>query len=287
MKTLSNSLLSISVNDHGAELSSIKAKGKEYLWQADPTFWKRHSPVLFPIVGAVWNGEYRVEGKTYRLGQHGFARDTDFTLIAESKDSLRYRLTSKDVEGVQDFPYPFELEIEYRLRDNNIDVIWDVFNPSDKEIHFQIGAHPAFYFPDYPENLGYLGFDRSERIDYTGVGEKGCSDSEHRHPVPIKDGFLPIDIHTFDIDTFTIDRSQVHKVTLYDGDKHPTLSVSFDAPLVGIWSPPGKNAPFICIEPWYGRADRVGYKGEFKDRDEMNHLSPGTSFHASYTITIE
>lgn len=287
MNKLSNSQLSITVNRHGAELCSILSKGKEYLWQADPAFWDRHSPVLFPIVGSVWNGEYRIDGKTYHLGQHGFARDMDFTLVEETADSLRYRLTSADVKDVQDFPYPFELEITYRIHENHIDVIWDITNPSQEEIHFQIGAHPAFNFPDHPDHLGYLGFDRSEGPDYILPGEKGCADVEHRYAMTLQDGLLPIDTHTFDIDTFVIDNSQIRKVTLYDAAKHPAVSVDFDAPIVGIWSPPGKNAPFICIEPWYGRCDRLNYQGEFKDRDAMQHLAPGAAFHAAYTITIE
>lgn len=85
MKTISNEQLSIQVSPHGAELCSIFANGKEYLWQADPAFWKRHSPVLFPIVGSVWENEYRNEGIPYTLTQHGFARDMEFTLVSEKK----------------------------------------------------------------------------------------------------------------------------------------------------------------------------------------------------------
>ena len=94
MKTVSNQELTIRVSEHGAELSSIvaNATGKEYLWQADPAFWKRHSPVLFPIVGSVWKAEYRNEGTVYPLSQHGFARDMDFTLIDEAENELRFAL---------------------------------------------------------------------------------------------------------------------------------------------------------------------------------------------------
>ncbi len=96
MKTLDNGIISVSVKEHGAELSSIKCNGREYLWQADPAFWKRHSPVLFPIVGSVWDGEYRVNGNVYSLGQHGFARDMDFKLLSESIDSVFYVLESTE-----------------------------------------------------------------------------------------------------------------------------------------------------------------------------------------------
>ena len=96
MKTISNKQLTIQVSPHGAELCSIVANGKEYLWQADPAFWKRHSPVLFPIVGSVWEHEYRNEGIPYTLTQHGFARDMEFTLISEKEDEVRYRLVSNE-----------------------------------------------------------------------------------------------------------------------------------------------------------------------------------------------
>lgn len=96
MKTISNSQLTIRVSPHGAELCNIVCNGKEYLWQADPSFWKRHSPVLFPIVGSVWENEYRIDGAIYNLTQHGFARDMDFELIQEQPDELRYRLTDNE-----------------------------------------------------------------------------------------------------------------------------------------------------------------------------------------------
>ena len=96
MKTLKNDILTIGVKDHGAELCSIRKGDTEYLWQADPAFWTRHSPVLFPIVGSVWNGCFKVGGDEYRMGQHGFARDMDFTLIDHAEDRIRYRLESSD-----------------------------------------------------------------------------------------------------------------------------------------------------------------------------------------------
>ena len=114
MKTLSNGKLTIQVSEHGAELSSLKANDKEYLWQADPAFWKRHSPVLFPIVGGVWENVYRVDGKEYPLGQHGFARDMDFTLVAESDDKVLYELNYTE-ETLAKYPYKFKLCIGYAL----------------------------------------------------------------------------------------------------------------------------------------------------------------------------
>lgn len=290
MHTLKNEVLTVTVSDHGAELQSIRKGETEYLWQGDPAYWGRRSPVLFPIVGSVWEKRYRVDGKEYELGQHGFARDMDFTLVCASDTEVRYRLES-DEETLKKYPFRFVLEIAYRLHGNSLDVIWEVVNPSDGELYFQIGAHPAFIYPDYdPEKRerGFFVFDRKDGLECIRIMEKGCVDALTKHPLVIpEDGRLPIERDTFDaIDTIMLQDSQIGRVDMLRADGSPWLSLRFDAPVVGIWSPPGKVAPFICIEPWYGRCDRAGYEGEYKDKDWMNHLAPGEKFSSVYTIEI-
>lgn len=290
MHTLKNDILTVEVSGHGAELTSIRKGSTEYLWQADPAFWGRHSPVLFPIVGSVWEKRYRVEGKEYELGQHGFARDMDFTLVNATETEVRYRLESTP-ETLAKYPWPFVLEIAYRLHDGNLDVIWEVSNPGTEEMFFQIGAHPAFCYPDYdPQTMerGFLSFDRNEGLECIRIKEKGCVDAETRYPLEVPhDGLLPLTRETFDaIDTIMLQDSQIGKVTLHRADGSPWLSLSFDAPVVGIWSPPTKNAPFICIEPWYGRCDRAGYEGDYREKDWINRLGAGETFRSVYTISI-
>lgn len=288
MQTLNNDILEIQVSPHGAELSSIRKGATEYLWQGDPAFWGRRSPVLFPIVGSVFNGEFRVDGKVYPMSQHGFARDSDFELVESGEDFLKYRLESNEAT-LEKFPFRFCLEIGYRLHGNKVDVIWEVSNTDNKEIHFQIGAHPAFFYPDYnPETAerGYFTFEAEPETDYIRLAGKGCADADTRYPLPLEDGKLMLNTSTFDIDTFIVDRSQVRKVGLNRVDGTPWLALEFTSPLVGLWSPPRKNAPFVCIEPWYGRCDRDGFTGEFKDRDHVNHLQPGEKFSSVYTIEI-
>lgn len=289
MKTLSNSQLSIQISSHGAELCSISCEGKEYLWQADPAYWKRHSPVLFPIVGSLWENRYRHEGQTFELTQHGFARDMDFELISESADEVCYRLTDNEETHLK-YPFSFSLEIGYRILGRQIEVIWRVKNTDERTMHFQIGAHPAFYFPDYNASnphRGYLGFDRSDGLHYILISEKGCVAADKSYPLALSDGLLPLDIHTFDKDALILEDSQVKEVTLYDCQRKPVLALHFDAPVVGLWSPPAKNAPFVCIEPWYGRCDRAGYTGEYQEKDWMQHLQPGEVFNGGYVIEIK
>ena len=289
MKTISNKQLTIQVSPHGAELCSIVANGKEYLWQADPAFWKRHSPVLFPIVGSVWENEYRNEGIPYTLTQHGFARDMEFTLISEKEDEVRYRLVSNE-ETLHKYPFPFCLEIGYRIQGKKIEVMWEVKNTGDKEMYFQIGAHPAFYWPEFDASnseRGFFRFDKENGLKYILISEKGCADPSTEYSLELTDGLLPLDTHTFDKDALILENEQVRKVTLYNKEKLAYLSLHFNAPVVGLWSPPAKNAPFVCIEPWYGRCDRAHYTGEYKDKDWMKHLQPEEIFQGGYTIEID
>lgn len=331
METLTNGELTVKVSSHGAELCSIMKEGREYLWQADPAFWKRHSPVLFPIVGSLWNGKCRFDGQEYEMSQHGFARDMDFTLLSLTENEVRYRLVS-DAGTMARYPFPFVLEIGYRLDGNKVTVLWSVTNPGEKEMYFQIGAHPAFFYPDFDPETSGRGFFLLERrknvdtescgphdavtfadekvraLEYVLIKEKGCADPDRKYPLATlteadidafpsdtainlrqqsaKGVILPLDIHTFDKDALIFEDGQIARVTLLTKTGRPWLGLSFDAPLVGLWSPVAKSAPFVCIEPWYGRCDRAGYEGEFSGRDRVQHLAPSRTFSAEYTIEI-
>lgn len=286
--TLTSDLLTISIATHGAELCSIiDRSGREYLWQADPRYWKRHSPILFPIVGSVRDGHFTIDGRQYSMSQHGFARDSDFTPLGSTGDEAWYELTSSDTT-LAAYPYKFRLQVGYRLTGEAVTVIWRVTNTDDRDIYFQIGAHPAFYYPDYGSDgeRGYLWFDREDSFTYLRIGDGACA-SLTPHSQPLDGHLLRLDTHTFDIDTFIIEGSQLTSVALLDRERRPHLTMQFDSPLLGIWSPPRKDAPFVCIEPWYGRCDREGFEGEFRDRDHVNRLAAGQTFEASYKIIID
>lgn len=304
METLSNEHLTIKVKEHGAELASIESNGREYLWQADESFWKRHSPVLFPIVGSLWNGECRSHGKTYKMGQHGFARDMDFVNILKTDTELRYRLVSDEIT-MQKYPYAFCLEIGYQLVGNRIKVLWHVENTGDEMMSFQIGAHPAFFWPMLSDeatkapvssilpalaDTDSRGFFRIEAnssvLAKSVITEGGCIGAESQ-TVLDAEGYLPIDVNTFNDDALIYEDSQVTKVTLCRDDMSPYLSLEFTSPLVGLWSPPGKRAPFVCIEPWYGRADSAGYEGTYESKPWIQQIEAGKCFDASYEIVVE
>ncbi len=288
MEELKNEYLTIKVAETGAELQSIKdAQGKEYLWQGDPNFWPRRSPILFPIVCSVENDTYFAEGKEYHLPRHGFARDMAFKLVNRTPERLTFALHDSE-ETLKVYPYRFNLAISYRLDGNIIHVVWHVQNTDTKEIHFQIGGHPAFNVPGMAAGsalCGTLRLDNEAPLD----GLKSYIDGSHEMtevPVEAEKGIIEFSDNTFRNDSVKIHKCQTRQVELLNKSGKPEVTVGYKAPVIAFWSPFGLNAPFVCIEPWYGLGDPRGYKGEFKDKPLMNHLQPGASFMTEYTIKI-
>lgn len=182
------------------------------------------------------------------------------------------------------------LEIGYKLSDSEIKVTWRVTNPAKNDLLFSIGGHPAFMCPVAEQGKQsdyYLKLDTDKAITYGLICDGGLLDKDDNLLKVDEDGYCQIDEHMFDKDALIIENRQASKVSLCTPDKKPYLTVSFDAPLFGLWSPAGMGAPFICIEPWYGRCDRAGFVGELKDREYGNSLAQGEKFEKSYTIAIE
>lgn len=286
---LSNELITIEVATLGAELQSIRNNrtGHEYLWQGNPAFWARRSPVLFPIVGSLWNGEYRTGGNTFRMSQHGFARDMEFTLTEESDNMLRFELTDT-AETIAVYPFRFRLIITYTLNETRVGVEWTVENLSDTEMPFQIGAHPAFNYPHFSpvDSIhGYFSLGGIKNIGYELIETGGCLGNNIHNLETDTEGMLPLGGETFVNDALVIGNSQVHRVSLLTPERAPYLSLLFRAPVLGLWSKPG--APFVCIEPWWGRCDRVGFDGDAASREYINRLQPAETFNAGYTILID
>ena len=285
---LENEKLHVEIDSFGAELKSVKNKisEQEYMWQADPTYWGRTSPVLFPFVGSVKDAAYRHEGVTYKMGQHGFARDMEHELVAQTDSAIYFKLNSNE-ETMKKYPFSFILKIGYELEDNTLKVLWEVENDSaDRQLHFSIGAHPAFNCPLYGEEnkAGYkFYFANVDEIHHHGHTDTGLS-IEEDIILPLENNRVTVTPEFFDGSTYIIEGRQTDEVALEDPNGNRIVSVSFDMPLFALWSPPGKNAPFICIEPWCGRCDAKDFDGELSERAFNNALDAGKTFQTSYTM---
>ncbi|MCM1517460.1 MAG: aldose 1-epimerase family protein [Pseudoflavonifractor sp.] len=294
-QTITNKYITVTVDTHGAELQSIinNRTGQQYLWQGDKRYWGRRSPVLFPFVGAVANGHYRYADKEYPMTQHGFARDMEFTPMTQPSDdseevnSLWFFVESSD-KTREIYPFDWRLEIGYIVDETRITVCWRVINKSTSAMPFQIGAHPAFNYPDYnPADSvhGYFAFDRHD-ITYELIEREGCL-GDVTYPLTLDDdGMYPITNASFDKDALIIGGNRIHRVSMLTKQLTPYITLLFRAPIVGLWSKPG-DAPFVCIEPWWGRCDRVDFNGELSEREYENLLEPGKTFSADYMILID
>lgn len=284
---LENNDLKVEIDSHGAEVKSVLSKKdyREYMWYGNPSFWGRTSPVLFPFVGSVKDKKYRHKGVTYEMGQHGFARDMDFTLISQTDDQIWFELKSNQDTLVK-YPFDFILNIGYKLEGNKLEVMWKVINPAEEDLLFSIGAHPAFLCPIHGEadKTGYkLFFEGVDQIHHHGNTPEGMALREDLI-LSLENGCVDISPDFFDRCTYMIEGNQTKAVSIIDPGGRPFVTVSFDTPLFAIWSPEGKNAPFICIEPWYGRCDAIDFDGELADREFENRLGSKETFTASYNI---
>lgn len=289
---LKNEVLTVTIDTNGAEITSIRDNaGTEYVWNADPAYWKRHSPVLFPFVGSLKNKEYRHNGVTYPMGQHGFARDMEFTLLSTTDTEARYLLKADDATLAK-YPFDFELEIVYRLEGSSVTVIWEVTNRGEERMPFSIGAHPAFNCPlsskgDAPRSEYEFRFDNEKPMSCYLVADNGMADTHTDHALPETENHaLTITEHLFDKDALIIEHDQAHRVELAKKGEKPYVTMVFDAPLFGLWSPVGADVPFVCIEPWWGRCDAVDFNGELADREYGQFAEPGETKTYNYSIQI-
>lgn len=287
---ITDGTVTVTVNSKGAEVASAVRDGKEYMWNADPKFWGRTAPVLFPVVGSFKNKEYRYDGKTYKMGQHGFARDMEFELVSHDGDSLVMSLKDNE-ETFKVYPFHFELIISYSVYGGMLTVDWTVINDGIDEMYFSIGGHPAFMCPVGGESLAgdyslklMKGGKPVEKLVSTPLTGEGTASADKHNEYELKDGVLPVSTELFADDALVIENAQTDSISLLDSEGYDYLTVDFKTPLVGLWTPAGKDAPFVCIEPWYGRCDRENFDGELKDREWGNMLEPGEKFNGGFTV---
>lgn len=283
---LDNDIITIEVDEHGAELMSLKKNGHEYLWSGDAQFWSRHAPILFPAVGKPYNNELHVDRKTYPMKQHGFARDSEF----EDLGNGRLRMQESDLSA--SYPYRLGLEVQYRLESHKVEVVWTVENLGDREAYFQIGAHPGFQLPNYnntDEIHGHILYRDRKGQPVNPVAVSALKDG-NRVPLDTPrqiESPMPIKADTFAHDALMFEDGQVTEVILCDKEGAPVLGVSCpQAEAYGIWAPHKEGCPFVCLEPWCGICDPYGFTGDISTRQYIHRLAPREQYNFTYTIEI-
>ena len=271
----------------GAELTRLgTAAGTEVLWQGiEP--WPRHAPNLFPIVGMLAGDTLRHAGKTYRVTQHGFARDRDFTWLERTPTSARLELKD-DAATRALYPFAFRLEIAYAIAGATLEITFTLDNTGPETLPASFGAHPAFRWPllpGIPKEAHLLTFSHEETAPIRR-GPGGFIAPE-RHANPVRNRRLPLSDALFQPSAVVMDAPASTWVR-YSAPGHaaPAVTVAWDSgfPNLGIWSRP--DAALLCIEPWHGMASPAGWDGDFKDKPGLMHLPQGERRRAVHSITV-
>lgn len=279
--TISNSTISASIKHAGAELFSLKNNdNKEYIWEGNPDFWAKHSPILFPIVGTLKNNTYTIEGKEYQLPRHGFARDMEFQLAEKTKNSAVFSLESNS-ETLKKYPFEFELQLIYTLENTSLHIEYKVINKSGKKLPFSIGAHPAIALPENFKNYAFE-FEKEEVLKYYLLENDLISNKTK--VLETTNGTIPLNYKLFKNDALIFKTLESKSLTILEKSK-PYINVDFkDFPSLGLWTK--DQAPFICIEPWLGYSDKSENSGDLFEKEGILILDSDQTFNSKFTITI-
>ncbi|MDM8533127.1 aldose 1-epimerase family protein [Clostridiaceae bacterium HSG29] len=250
---LFNDKCEVIIDSLGAELKSLfdKENKIEYIWQADKAYWAKSSPTLFPYIGNVKNDKYSLDGVEYQMTKHGFVRDKEFELVEKKNEFLSFLYKSNE-KTLKMFPFNFELFINYYLKEKELIIEYIIKNLSDREMYYNIGGHTAYNF-DIDKGNKYIVFEKTENEkSYTFNLESGLT-TNNKIEVLNNQKELLITYDLFKYDTLFFEKLESNFLILDSRDENKRIKITFaDFPYLAIWTP---NAPFICIEPWYGMTD--------------------------------
>lgn len=278
--TIYNHQIKATINTLGAELIQLEKENHNYIWTIDETYWNKTSPILFPIVGRLKNDTYTIEGKTYELPRHGFARNFEFELENQTENTV-VLLFTENQETLKHYPFQFELRLKYEIIENSLKINYSILNKSQETMPFSIGAHPAFaidgLFSDYT-----LDFNQSENFISYELEKEQFNNSFKK--IPSENGKINLDYALFEKDALVFKHLKSNTLTLLRKNQ-PYISVEFKGfPYLGIWTKP--NAPFLCIEPWCGLADNINHNGNIYQKEGIQLLDNNTEFQREINITL-
>lgn len=280
--TISNVQLSAQISVKGAELISLikEANQRNYIWEVNSNYWESQSPILFPIVGSLKNNSYHYNGNNYSLMRHGFARNENFKVQIKTENEVVFSLESNS-KTLQFYPFAFELQIKYTLDTNTLRVAYTVINKNEFVMPFSIGGHPGFALPKQFTDYSLV-FEKQEELLVYQLKNNLLSDTTF--PLRVTDKILPLHYSLFEKDALIFKKIASKQISILENNV-PILTFKFDDfPNFGIWTK--NNAPFICLEPWFGYADTEICSGNLSEKEGVVLLNAKTNFSCSYAIAI-
>ena len=281
MVTISNSEISVFIAKRGAEIQSIKKNGTEYMWSKDPAFWASSAPIMFPMCGGLKKGMYELDGKTYEMPKHGFAKISDFEVEAQTDTSVTFLL--RDNEKTREmYPFAFAFRVKYELDGGSLKVTYDAQNLDGKTMYCTFGAHEAYACPE-----GIEAYDLvfSEKETLYAYALNGDILTDYTKLMVNNSNKLVLDDRFFALDAVVFKDVKSNSVTLQSRISDRRVRVDFDGfDYLALWHK--HTAPYLCIEPWCGLSDLTGSSFNFAEKAGMRTLAPGSHFARTHVITV-
>lgn len=278
---ISSDNICLKISSSGAEIRELKLHKSAHNWiwpSLNP--WKRSAPILFPIVGRLKRDKYHYESKEFTLSQHGFARDSDFSLVEKSEKSALLRLC-ESADSLKKYPFCFELDVEYSLEDDRLRVVFTVKNRDHKRMYFNIGWHPAFVLPG--QNLeSPLNLKVSPHVERYQTLEDGLLKDE-TFSLQNNQGFLQLHAETVSRDALIFRNCGLKQLNLRDALENK-IEMSCNAPHLGVWTK--DVSKFVCLEPWWGYADSQAVSGVLTEKPGIQSLAPCDAWSSEIIVTV-
>ena len=285
--TLKNELLTVEIEDFGAQLASVQDKnGTNYLWPGNPEVWARRAPLLFPLVGRLREGRYTLEGSSWTIPAHGFARDSRFSVRQAGPEEASFSLEdSPETRAV--YPFAFSLTVTYRLEGSRLVKSHRVRNRDRRRMYYELGGHDGYRVPlspgeqleDYAVRLPGVTEIQPYGMDAEGIlTPKGGT-------IPLDNGRILPSPAAYGLDTIILDRMPCRRAVLTDGRDRPRITVEFeDFPFLGLWRAEKPGADYLCIEPWSSLPDARFVGRALSDKIGVRALEPGQEETLSFSV---
>ncbi|KKB07526.1 aldose 1-epimerase family protein [Devosia chinhatensis] len=280
---IGNGDITVDVAALGAEMQSIQTRdGRHWMWHGDAAYWTGRSPILFPMVGRAPNDSVSIGGQRYQMGQHGFARRSNFTLVVEETDRCVYRLDASEASRAL-YPFEFRLDVEHKISGRCVTVAAEVTNLGDAIMPYGIGFHPAFAWPLPGSGTAPHWITLDNGADPQLRRLSGGLIDPQEQASPFHGGELALDASLFESDAMIFPQGAGAGLR-YGPKAGPAIHFTWEnLPNLALWSKPG--ARFVCLEPWHGTAAEVGGTDDLAARPYSVQLPAGAS--ARYAFSAE
>ena len=283
--TVKSNDIELSVSSFGAELQSLKYKGKEFLWQGCAPFWRDRAPNIFPYVARLWEKSYYYDEKKYSLPIHGFIKYNELSLNGVTDSSLSFSFKKADLADVE-YPFEFEYAVKFELCGDTVRVLYTVKNCDSRVMYFGIGGHPGFNVP-LENGLSFqdyiICFESGVKPE-RAVFSNDCFFKGYFEPYELKNSRIELRHALFDNDAIIL-KNCGKSVTLCPKNGGLGINVSFkDFGYLGLWHTTGSEAPFVCIEPWSSLPSKENEITNIEKQPDLISLDPGKTYAAGFEV---